>query len=181
MRSPAKTAFRALQKDTAAQYGRTWGLWAVFVIRLYELRMTGDNRYPVHFTIEQERSIQWAQAYCHEKEGHATGERVLLELARAFWRPEDMDDFEHLANDQFNDPTVRFGALINLRPDGTFATPRNATHHLVQIKYFMRAALFRWSRLVRPKQEGQGQDSKDLKYVSMEIIPRLSSGQLNIH
>jgi hypothetical protein len=57
-----------------------------------------------------------------------------------------MEDFSHMAADQFDDPTVRFGVLINLLPDGTFTTPRTAAHLLVRIKYFIRALLYMWSR-----------------------------------
>jgi hypothetical protein len=71
---------------------------------------------------------------------------MLAGLGRAFWAPKDMEDFKAMAINPFNDPTVRFGCLINLLPSGAFSSPRNAAHLLVHVKYFIRASLFIWSR-----------------------------------
>jgi hypothetical protein len=153
---PANKPLHSLQNDTADRYAQMWGRWVVFVIRMYDLQVRkGDTRYPVHFNIEQKRCIDWAIVYCkskkEEEEGRDGGSRVgsknvLMEMARWFWRPNGVDDFDHMAEDEFSDPTVRFAALINLLNDGTFQSPRNATHNLVQVKYFMRIGLLMWSR-----------------------------------
>jgi hypothetical protein len=141
--------------ETAKEYGRAFGLWVVFVIRLYELQQAGDERYPLPMTDEQKRSVERAIRYCDKDPSRPRANRILADLARWFWRPEDPEYFSHMAQDQFNDPTVRFAALTNLREDGSFALAGNATHNMVRIKYFMRDSLVMWSKLEVEENDAQ--------------------------
>ncbi|KAG8724965.1 hypothetical protein FRC09_011290 [Ceratobasidium sp. 395] len=140
--------FRALQSSAAADsYAQTWGRWACFLVRLHQEQSSANPKYPIRFNGEQERTLQRAWAYCNQKVTAPSGKRLLAEMARWFWRAQDAEYFSHLAVNQFNDPTVRFAALMNLREDGSYLDPRNSTHNLVQVKYMIRSGLFMWSRL----------------------------------
>ncbi|KAG8736150.1 hypothetical protein FRC10_009647 [Ceratobasidium sp. 414] len=143
---PPKHEFRRLEEATAREYGRCWALFVVFVMRLRRMELEGDDRYTVTMTPSQKRCVDRAWKYAEKGKDRPTGRRALLDMSRWFWCPDTMEDFAHLAVDQFDDPTVRFGILINMRADGSFSSPGNASHLLVRIKYFMRAALFMWSR-----------------------------------
>ncbi|KAG8726546.1 hypothetical protein FRC10_006980, partial [Ceratobasidium sp. 414] len=140
--------FRALQSDAAAaEYSKTLALWSCFIVRLYELFKSGHTGYPVTFTKEQLAAAKQALCYSRGTDNAVTPARIIADLARWFWRPEHPEYFAHMAVNQFNDPTVRFSALVNLREDGSFLDPRNSTHNLVQVKYMIRAGLYLWSRL----------------------------------
>lgn len=144
--SPPDREFRALEDATSTEYGRYWGLFFVFVMRLRKLQEDGDQRYPVTMTPSQIRCVDRAWQYAELHPKRLSGRRVLLDMSRWFWCPTSMEDFSHMAFDQFDDPTVRFGILINLLPDGSFVPPRTASSLLVRIKYFIRASLYMWSR-----------------------------------
>jgi hypothetical protein len=146
LRRPPKHEFRALEEKTATSYGQYWGLFVIFAMRLRRLQLEGDHRYAVTMTASQERCLDRAWKYAERAVDRPTGRRMLLDVSRWFWCPDSMDDFAHMASDQFDDPTVRFGVLTNLRTDGTFQAPRDASSMLVKIKYFIRAALYMWSR-----------------------------------
>ncbi|KAG8716119.1 hypothetical protein FRC08_009831 [Ceratobasidium sp. 394] len=143
---PPKHEFRRLEEATAREYGQCWGVFLAFAMRLRKMELEGDDRYRVTMTPSQKRCVDRAWKYAEKAPGHAQGRRVVLDMSRWFWCPDTMEDFGHLAVDQFDDPTVRYGMLINMREDGSFLAPGNASHLLVRIKYFMRAALFMWSR-----------------------------------
>ncbi|KAG8753667.1 hypothetical protein FRC11_007214, partial [Ceratobasidium sp. 423] len=130
--------------DSVKEYGRTWGLWAVFLCRLLDLQESGNSTYTVTFNKRQLPAVRDARAYAHGKSFDPR--RVFTALANAFWRPESTKNFEIMVESQFNDPTVRFAVLLNLFSNGTFQTPRNASHNLVHIKYFIRAGLYMWAR-----------------------------------
>lgn len=115
-------------------------------MRLRRLQLEGDSRYAVTMTPSQERCVDRAWKYAEIAEDRPSGRRMLLDVSRWFWCPESMDDFAHMASDQFDDPTVRFGVLTNFRTDGTFEAPRDASSMLAKIKYFIRASLYMWSR-----------------------------------
>jgi hypothetical protein len=91
----------------------------------------------------------WADraiAYAEQATNRRSAREILTNLARVFWCPENMDDFQPLATDGFADATVRFACLINLQPGGNFTPPRSACSILVRLKYFIRAGLNAWSR-----------------------------------
>ncbi|KAG9093566.1 ATP-dependent DNA helicase sgs1 [Ceratobasidium sp. 370] len=83
---------------------------------------------------------------------------VIENLMTVFWLKSDDSKFKKMAEDPFEDATVRFACLINLDESGNFATPHNTCHELVRIKYFMCAGLFTWS-LERTTKEGLLADS----------------------
>ncbi|KAF8602554.1 P-loop containing nucleoside triphosphate hydrolase protein [Ceratobasidium sp. AG-I] len=142
-----------IEAESRKEYGGTWGLWAVFLCRLYPLIKAGDDRISCLMTQDQQQAVEYALEYCTESKTRRSPEFTILNLSRQFWRPDSMEDFDPLADNQFNDPTVLFGALINLRQDGSFAAPRNSCHKLVIIKYVMRVGLFMWSRREQAKKK----------------------------
>lgn len=115
-------------------------------MRLRRRQLQGDHRYAVTMTESQQRCIDRAWKYAEMADGRPRARRMLLDVSRWFWCPKSMDDFSHMASDQFDDPTVRFGILISLKPNGSFLMPRDASSMLVRIKYFIRASLYMWSR-----------------------------------
>ncbi|KDN35219.1 hypothetical protein RSAG8_11750, partial [Rhizoctonia solani AG-8 WAC10335] len=147
--------FRALQATAVQNYATMWARWVVFVLRLYQTQKSGDTRFPVTITPNQTRALDRALLLCKGDPSAPRPARVLADLASWFWLPSSESYFEHLAVDQFDDPTVRFAALINLRPNGSFLTPGNCTHNMVQIKYFMRLGLLMWSRMEAEETRGK--------------------------
>lgn len=115
-------------------------------MRLYQMKLDGDNRYPLSMTTQQESCLKAAWSYCRKEQGRPKGYKLIFDLSSAFWRPPSMDSFKHLINDQFDDATVRYAVLTNFHPDGTFSAPRNVSHDLVRVKYFIRAGLYMWAR-----------------------------------
>ncbi|KAB5588300.1 hypothetical protein CTheo_8259 [Ceratobasidium theobromae] len=165
--------FRSLQGDTMKQYASSWGRWVAFVLRLYHREEKGDLRYKVTMTLEQRRCVRRAIAYCDNDPNRPRAKRILADMAYWFWRPNNDRHFEHLAADQFDDPTVRFAALINLREDGSFEMPSNATHNMVQIKFFIRLALLMWSRLEH--EEGRASVSGTIERIACGVSRRVLS------
>lgn len=137
-----------LLEKSRIEYGKRWGLWAVFICRLYRLIKAGDERLQCVMTDDQKAAAEFAIQYCTVKDPKARRSNTftLLNLCRRFWRPDSMEDFDPLADDQFCDPTMVFSVLLNLQKDGSFATPRNSCHTLVTMKYIVRAGLFMWAR-----------------------------------
>jgi hypothetical protein len=121
----------------------------VFCVRLYRLHIAKDERYPIKFTPQQLTWLEAAEAYCARRKNRPRALTLFTELARAMWLPESDAYFQHLSDDQFNEPTIRFGILMCLREDGTFDSARNCAHKLVQLKYIIRVALFLWGNRVR--------------------------------
>ena len=138
-------ALRALA-TSGDQYGRSWGLFWVFCLRVWRAQKAGDTRYQVHFTAFQEKCLRQALEYCQHSPNRMRAVDILCQLSHSFWLPEAADDFAHISDNQFNEPTARFGVLINLKPNGTFTDPRGSAHNLVRLKYFMRIGLFLWAR-----------------------------------
>ncbi|KAB5587593.1 hypothetical protein CTheo_8968 [Ceratobasidium theobromae] len=139
--------FHALPCETVQQYASSWGRWVAFVLRLYQRQEEGDLRYEVTMTLEQCCCAQRALDYCNNDHYALPIKRILADMAFWFWRPNNDIHFQHLAADPFDDPTVRFAALINLREDGSFEIPQKAIQNMLQVKFFMRLALLMWSRL----------------------------------
>ncbi|KAB5588299.1 hypothetical protein CTheo_8258 [Ceratobasidium theobromae] len=129
------------------QYASSWGRWVAFVLRLYQRQQKGDLRYKVMMTFEQRLCVHRAIAYCNNDPNRLRAKRILADMAYWFWHPNNDRHFQHLATDQFDDPTVRFAAFINLREDGSFDTLRNAIESMVQIRFTIRIALLMWSHL----------------------------------
>ncbi|KAG8716673.1 hypothetical protein FRC08_009029 [Ceratobasidium sp. 394] len=149
-----KKELSQLDTGTAADYGRVWGRWVVFICRLRRMALAGDTFYPIHFTDEQARWADNAIDYCYpaRRVGEAKRSRpIFYSLADFFWRQQPTNQFGAMATDEFSDPTVRFACLMNLYPDGSFATPRNACHNIVRIKYIIRSALYNWSLIYHQK------------------------------
>ncbi|KAF8749288.1 DEAD-like helicases superfamily [Rhizoctonia solani] len=143
MGNASKEAFKPLTKGPGKEYARSMARWFVFVLRLYQMQVCQNQTwYQMTFTDEQ------------------------LDV-HAFWVAYNEETFAHLEKDNFDDPTTRFAALICLRPDGTFETPRNASHLLVQIKYFIRAGLLMWAHM-RALSSG-----KRLSYYTNSFLPSL--------
>ncbi|KAB5587785.1 hypothetical protein CTheo_8773 [Ceratobasidium theobromae] len=154
---PPEKPLRALQANESVEsYGRTWGLFAVFCVRLFRLQKANDQTYGVRFTHQQLKCLEMADAYCRRLPDRPRAIQLFTELSRSMWFPEDDTYFEHIAEDHFNDPTIRFGMLSCLRPDGTFDSPRNCAHKLVQLKYVIRVGLFLWARRVREEMKKCG-------------------------
>ncbi|QRW23744.1 Helicase conserved C-terminal domain [Rhizoctonia solani] len=129
-------------------YGQLLSRWVCFVLRLFQRQNAGDSDYVVTFTDRQKDVCTYALQWCHK---HAKARKlgiryIILRMARSFWAPEPLQEsFAHLEKDQLDDPTTRFGCLLNLRLDGTFVSPSNMLHNLTMIKYIIRQMLLAWS------------------------------------
>ncbi|KAB5587463.1 hypothetical protein CTheo_9099 [Ceratobasidium theobromae] len=141
---PPRMPFKSLQANQ--EYPKTWARYLVFLCRLYELEIMNDNRYRVEFTREQRQCLDAARKYYHQEGTRPAADRMLTDIGRWFLSPPDINTFSHLAEDSFRDPTVRFAALINLKPDGSFVTPDIVLHRLAQCKYMIRHHTFWWAR-----------------------------------
>ncbi|KAG8746175.1 hypothetical protein FRC12_014356 [Ceratobasidium sp. 428] len=142
---PPKKMLTPLQGVTRVDYGKTWGLWVVFLCRLREMNKQPNPYYPIKFTTLQAYWVDRAIAYCSPTTRRGSSTDILYGLADAFWRPQQVNQFKDLATDEYSDATVRFACLMNMYETGTFATPRNACHTLVRLKYLIRHSLFHWS------------------------------------
>ncbi|QRV79877.1 Helicase conserved C-terminal domain [Ceratobasidium sp. AG-Ba] len=139
---------QTLTPQTALDYGRLWGRWAVFVCRLRKLQKAQDDFYKIEFTSSQIERLDDAIDYCNPKlasKRRYSSRNILYRLGEAFWRPTASDKFRAMIKDQWSDPTIRFACLINLHPTGEFSSPRNSCHLFVRIKYFIRQTLYFWS------------------------------------
>ncbi|KAB5588446.1 ATP-dependent DNA helicase tlh1 [Ceratobasidium theobromae] len=134
---PVRKTLKRLDPTTVDEYARTFGRWCVFVLRLYTLQKSGNDRY--------RSACERALKYCRREPDRHGSRYVILRLAQEFWAPANMTDFSHLELDQFDDPTLRFAVILNLYDDGTFASPSNATHRLSVMKYTMRFMLLVWA------------------------------------
>lgn len=135
-----------LAPETTEQYGKMWGLWGVFICRMYRLLQEGDTRYPIRMTPKQIKAVEVALKYCSGDANRRSANYAVTNLARRFWHPDNPEEFDPIAENQFSDLTNRFLVLSNLRKDGTFEDPRDAAHNCVEMKYIMRSALLQWSR-----------------------------------
>ncbi|KAG8740485.1 hypothetical protein FRC10_004281 [Ceratobasidium sp. 414] len=147
--------FKALEQDARAEYSATLAHWCVFVLRLYQMHIRGDERYKVTFTKKQLVSQSCLVSRprsprltcpCDAQKANFSSRTVVLNLAHQFWGPSSLGDFQHLAEDRMDDPTARFACLINLHADGSFAQPHNIAHNVVQLKYLVRATLLKYAR-----------------------------------
>ncbi|KAG9084845.1 hypothetical protein FRC06_003869, partial [Ceratobasidium sp. 370] len=137
--------FKPLEPEARAEYAATMGRWCVFVLRMYQQRLRGDDRYPVTFTEKQLNVCRHALDYCVNGADYS-GRTCVLNLAHQFWGPSSLKDFQHLLEDRMDDPTARFACLVNLQSDGSFAPPRAIAHNVVQLKYLIRAFLLMYAR-----------------------------------
>ncbi|KAG9119005.1 hypothetical protein FRC07_006192, partial [Ceratobasidium sp. 392] len=165
-----KKAIQELSSTTAKDYGRVWGLWVVFLCRLRQMMLEPRPFYPIYFTEAQKAAIDKAIEYCDPDKRTGSAPDILYDLADLFWRPQEVNQFRALATDKFSDATVRFACLINLHEDGTFATPRNASHTLVRIKYMIRSTLFNWS--LRKHREEKWDMNDTVKYIAGAVNKR---------
>jgi hypothetical protein len=134
------------------EYHKTWCQWMVFVCCLYKLRKDEDARcLNVVFTKGQKGCLEQAIAYCSEEDNCPSGRRLVVNFARWFWGPPDLDDFSHIAGNPLSDVTSLFVLVCCLRPQGTFLEPGSASRRLVQVRYMIRSGLLMWVRYMHER------------------------------
>ncbi|KAG9102942.1 hypothetical protein FRC06_000686 [Ceratobasidium sp. 370] len=166
-----KRPFQELTGPVVRQYGRAFARWVVFVCRLRQKMLNNDGTYPIQMTPAQ---MDWADNMLYY--GAQTVPRrhskihLVLNLAWAFWHAQNDDYFEYIAANQFNDPTVRFACLINLRPTGEFDHPGACSSKIAHMKYIIRMMLYSWA-LQLHKDNGWSV-SKVVEYIAPSISRR---------
>ncbi|KAG8691166.1 hypothetical protein FRC11_006208 [Ceratobasidium sp. 423] len=142
-------ALERLDTDSSQNlYGRCWGLFLVMLTRLYCRKEQGLPDLGIVLTTEQYNSAKRLWRQVSEPAYHRSWPHLLLGVSYWMWQGESEDDFKHLVNNKWTDPTLVYCVLLALRPGGGFEDPKECGHKWAPVKYMIRNAIlhYHWGR-----------------------------------
>jgi hypothetical protein len=119
-------------------------MFLVFVCRTQRQLDQGKPLLDLHYTEGQQTCIRRIWQQVEDVEYGRSWEELLLACVRKMWRGSSEEDFYYLVTDKWSEPTLVFGLLNCLAPNGKFVPPRECSRYFNRIKYCMRLMLLTW-------------------------------------